>query len=296
MPWAPSTTRALARCAAPYPSTVAVLLAVLSSLVWGSADFAGGLLARRRPAYAVVGGSQLLGLLAVGAVAVLTRAWDAPAGWLPWAMAAGLSGAAGLVCFYAALGSGTMGVVASISALAAVLPVLVGVGLGERLSVLAAVGIALAIAGVVAASGPEVHGGGSPRPIVLAGCAAVLFGLALTFIERGARFSVVLTLLGMRVTSVSLFVLAALTARTLGGLVARDLRLLAFVGVGDVSANLIYAVATQHGPLSVTGALGSLYPVMTVLLARLVLGERLRRLQQAGVVAAIGGVLLVSLG
>ncbi len=275
---------------------MAVLLAVLSSAVWGSADFAGGLLARRRPAYAVVGASQLLGLLAVSAVAVLTRAWDAPSGWLAWAMAAGLVGAAGLVCFYAALGSGTMGVVASISALAAVLPVLVGVAWGERLSVLATAGIVLAIAGAVAASGPELRGGGSPRPIVLALCAAVCFGLALTFIERGARFSVVMTLLGMRATSVSLFVVAALSLRTLGGLVVRDLRLLALAGVGDVSANLLYGVATRHGLLSVTGALGSLYPVMTVLLARFVLGERLRHLQQAGVVAAVGGVLLVSLG
>ena len=275
---------------------MAVLLAVLSSLLWGSADFVGGVLSRRRPAYAVVAASQALGLIAVAVAAVLTRAWTAPGGWLPWALAAGVVGTVGLLCFYAGLASGTMGVVASIAALSALVPVFVGVLQGDRPSTLAFGGIALAVLGAVAASGPELRGGSPPGPILLAATAGICFGFALVFIERGARDSVVMTLTGMRAISVLMFVLAALALRTRGGLVVGDLPGLAVVGVGDVSANLLYALATQRGLLSVTGALGSLYPVVTVLLARFVLHERLHRVQQAGVVAALGGVVLVSVG
>lgn len=273
---------------------VAVLLAVASSLMWGASDFGGGLLSRRLPAYAVVAASQALGLVAVGVVAVVTGAYDGPTGWVPWALAAGLSGTAGLLCFYAALGSGTMGVVSSIAALGAVVPVLVGVVLGDRPSALAVTGIVLAVAGAVGASGPELRGGASSRPVLLAAVAGAAFGAALTFIERGSRYSAVMTLTGMRLTSVSVFVLAALVLRRVGGLRPRDLPSVALVGVGDVAANLTFALASQRGLLSVTGAVGSLYPVVTALLARVVLDERLRRVQQAGVAAAVAGVVLVS--
>jgi len=275
---------------------VAVLLAVLSSLAWGSADFVGGVLSRRRPAYAVVAASQALGLVAVGVVAVLTRAWADPVGWLPWAVAAGAAGTAGLVSFYAGLASGTMGVVSSIAALSALVPVLAGLLQGDRPSTAALGGIALAVVGAVAAAGPELRSGAPSRPIVLAATAGVCFGLALVFIERGARDSVVMTLTGMRATSVVVFAVAAIGLRSVGGLVVRDLPSLAMVGVGDVGANLLFAIASQRGLLSVTGALGSLYPVVTVLLARVVLHERLRLVQQVGVVAALGGVVLVSVG
>ena len=241
-----------------------LLLALTSSLIWGSADFVGGLLSRTRPAYAVVAGSQVLGLLAVGLVAVATHAWTAPTGWAPWSVAAGLCGSAGLLCFYAALGSGVMGVVSAIAALGALVPVLVGTALGDRPTGLAVGGIALAVAGAVAASGPELSGAAPPRPVLLAAAAGVGFGLALTFIERGSRYS--------------------------------DLPALALVGIGDVSANLLFALASQRGLLSVTGVLGSLYPVVTVVLARVLLKERLLRLQQVGVVGALLGVVLVTLG
>ncbi len=275
---------------------VAVLLALLSSLMWGASDFGGGLLSRRLPAYAVVAASQAVGLITVGVVAVVTGAYDDPTGWLPWAVGAGLAGATGLLCFYTALGSGTMGVVSSIAALGAIVPVLVGVVLGDRPSTLGIAGIALAVAGAFGASGPELRSGSSARPVLLAAVAGVAFGAALTFIERGSRYSAVMTLTGMRLTSVVLFVLAAIGLRNLGGLRPRDLPSIALVGIGDVAANLTFALASQRGMLSVTGAVGSLYPVVTALLARVVLDERLRRVQQVGVAAAVAGVVLVSVG
>jgi drug/metabolite transporter (DMT)-like permease len=275
---------------------VAVLLALSSSVLWGGADFLGGLLSRSRPAHAVVAGSQACGLLAVGLVAVATGAWHGPTAWLLWAVLAGVVGAGGLVSFYTALGCGTMGVVSPIAALGAVVPVLLGLATGDSPSRLVVLGLVLALVGVVAASGPELSGGAGARPVLLAGVAGACFGFALVFIERGAQTNALMTLTGMRATSVGLFVVAALVLRTTGGLAPRDIVPLAVVGVGDAGANVLFALATQKGLLSVTAVLGSLYPVATVLLARIVLHERLRVVQQAGVVTALAGVVLVSAG
>lgn len=273
---------------------MAVLLALSSGIMWGGSDFLGGLLSRSRRAVAVVAGSQACGLVAIGLVALVTGAWHGSLAWLGWSVLAGLLGAAGLVAFYTALGCGTMGVVSPIAALGAVVPVLVGLAQGESPSTLDVVGLVLALLGVVAASGPELSGGAGARPVVLASVAGVCFGLALAFIGRGAETDAVMTMTGMRVTSVGLFLVAALARRTTGGLTVRDTGTLAVVGVADVGANLLFALATQRGLLSITAVLGSLYPVVTVLLARIVLHERLRLVQQAGVVAALTGVVLVS--
>jgi len=275
---------------------VSVVLALLSSVLWGTSDFLGGLHSRRRQAYAVVAGSQACGLLAIAFVAVLTSAWRGPLDWLPWAIGAGVAGSAGLVCFYAALAAGTMGVVSPIAALGAVVPLLVGVLAGESPSALALSGIVIALAGAVAASGPELRGGAGARPLLLASLAGVGFGVALTLIARGARADAVMTLTGMRLTSVVLFGIAALALRTVGGLTVQDVGPLAAIGCGDVAANLLFALASQRGLLSVTSVLGSLYPVVTVLLARAVLHERLRPVQQVGVTGALVGVVLVSMG
>jgi drug/metabolite transporter (DMT)-like permease len=213
-----------------------------------------------------------------------------------WSVLAGLVGAAGLVSFYTALGCGTMGVVSPIAALGAIVPVLLGLAQGESPSGLVVAGLVLALLGVVTASGPELEGGAGARPVLLAAVAGACFGAALVFIERGAQTNAVMTLTGMRLTSVGLFVVAGLALRTNGGLAPRDLPALAVVGMADVGANLLFAIATQRGLLSVTAVLGSLYPVVTVLLARFVLHERLRVVQQVGVVAALTGVVLVSAG
>ncbi len=276
---------------------MAVVLALLSSLLWGSADFLGGLTSRRRPAYAVVGGSQACGLVVVTVVAVATQAWTGPVSWIGWALLSGACGTVGLVCFYSALGAGTMGVVSPIAALGAVVPVAAGMLAGERPSVITTTGLLVALAGAVAASGPEIRGSeAGTRPVALAAVAGVAFGLALVFIERGARVDLVMTLVGMRVTSVTVFVVVAVAVASIGGLGRRDVPVLAVAGAGDVGANLMFALASQRGFLSVTALLGSLYPVVTVLLARFVLHERLARVQQLGVLAALVGVGLVALG
>jgi drug/metabolite transporter (DMT)-like permease len=284
---------------------VSALLALLSSLLWGSADFLGGILSRRLPAVLVVAASQAFGLLAVAVVAVASGALDSPTGYVPWAIASGLTGVIGLVAFYAALASGTMGVVSPIAALGVVVPVIVGIAQGERPGPVQIVGICIAIAGVVLASGPELSGKAGIRPLVLAVVAAFGFGGALLFIAKGSRDSTVMTLLTMRVTSVTvlgiaLVVMASRSRRagTAGTprLGLQDLGLLAAVGIGDASANLTFGWASTRGLISVAAVLGSLYPVVTVLLARFFLHERLGRVQTAGVAGALAGVVLIGAG
>jgi drug/metabolite transporter (DMT)-like permease len=271
------------------------LLALGSSVAWGTSDFFAGVASRRRPAVAVVGWTQGLALLTISVLVALrweTVTWD---GWPLWALAAGLSGMTGLICFYSALSAGTMGVVAPIAALGVVVPVALGVASGETPSPWAWLGILIAIVGVTLASGPELSGEVSARPVVLAGAAALGFGLALFCLDRGARVSTLLTLWGMRVTSVTILVVVALLLRTAGGVTARELPALLAIGCGDLAANALFAVASSRGQVSVASVLGSLYPVVTTVLARVVLKERLRRVQQVGVALAVGGAAVIAL-
>ncbi|NHA69638.1 DMT family transporter [Phycicoccus flavus] len=270
------------------------LLALGSSLSWGTSDFLAGLASRRIHPVAVVGWTQSFALLLLTALLLVRQQWPVPGAWLPWAVGAGLSGLFGLVCFYTALSSGTMGVVAPIAGLGVVVPVVLGVAGGERPSVLAWVGMAVAVLGVTLASGPELSSGLSPRPVLLAGGAAVGFGLTLYQLDRGARESTLLTLWGMRMTSVLVLLVVALLVRSVGTVARRDLPLLCVVGAGDLGANALFAVASSRGQVSVASVLGSLYPVVTAVLARIVLDERLRRVQQAGVALAVGGAVLIA--
>jgi drug/metabolite transporter (DMT)-like permease len=271
------------------------LLALGSSVAWGTADFFAGVVSRRRPPVAVVGWQQGLAFVTISVVVLWRLDTVTWAGWPGWAVAAGLTGMGGLVCFYAALSGGTMGVVAPIAALGVVVPVVLGVASGEEPSAWAWVGMLVAIVGVTLASGPELGGGVSPRPVLLASVAAVCFGLALFFLDRGARESTLMTLWGMRLTSVVVMVTLAIGLRTVGGVTRRELPGLWLIGCGDLGANALFAIASSRGQVSVAAVLGSLYPVMTALLARAVLKERLRPVQQAGVVLAVGGAAVIAL-
>lgn len=306
---------------------MAALLALLSSVLWGSSDFLGGLASRRVPAVRVVGWSQAAGLVGVTVVALLLGATDDPSGWLPWSMLAGLCGATGLVMFYTALAIGTMGVVSPIAALGVVVPVLVGLATGDRPSSVQAAGMVLGLLGALAASGPELStarprraragsvrteletgargrtmvpapdGSAAPaRSVALACASGVAFGVALLGIQRGAELSPVMTLVGMRATSVGTFALGALLLRRRAGVPGRVLPLLVAVGLVDAAANLAFAHATIRGLPSVVAVIGALYPVATVLLGRFVLHERLARVQQVGVGLAMAGVALLAIG
>jgi drug/metabolite transporter (DMT)-like permease len=284
------------------------VLALLSSALWGSADYLGGTVSRRLSPVVVVGVSQTLALVLLVPAVLLLGAPSDPGGYLPWALAAGVIGPAALMTFYAALSIGTMGVVAPVAATGVVVPVAIGLFGGERPTGLQLIGIAAAVAGVVLASGPEVRAvetheaRGGARSLVLAGLAAVGFGLTLWLIAGGSASSVGMTLLVQRVTSVTLFVSAAVVVvwsgrpGRPGGPAARDLPVLLAVGAADVAANGLYALASRSGLLSVVSVLGSLYPVATALLARFLDDERLRPVQLVGVAVALVGVVLIGAG
>jgi drug/metabolite transporter (DMT)-like permease len=277
---------------------MAIFLALLSSALWGTSDFCGGTLTRRRPAVTVTLLSELIGLSGVVVAAVATNAFDASTGYLGWGLLGAVAGSIGIVAFYQALATGTMGVVAPIASLGVIVPVAVGLVAGDRPSVLQDAGIVVAIVGVVLAGGPELQRGdgdtASARPLLLAMVAAVGFGAVFVALDHGARTSTVMTLLVMRgAAAVMMFAVAALTATSLR-VSKPDLPMLLVVGAFDVGANATFAYATRHGLLAVVAVLSSLYPAVTVILARTIHAERLARIQLVGVVGAIGGVALIA--
>jgi drug/metabolite transporter (DMT)-like permease len=274
---------------------VSALLALCSSLLWGTSDFVAGLASKRLPPAAVVGWSQLVGFLTLSGV-VLLGTGLASGPWVGWALVAGVAGAVALSAFYGALSTGTMSIVAPIAALGAAVPILLGVATGDAPSALAWVGMGVAVVGTVLASGPELRAGLHVRPVLLACVAAVGFGCVLFTMDRGARVSLVSTLWGMRLTSLLLYAAVAVVRRTTGGISRRDLPTLVFVGLADLGANALFVTASTQGLVSIAATLGSLYPVVTIALARAVLGERLRAVQNAGVVLALAGVVVIASG
>lgn len=274
--------------------TVSALLALLSSLVWGTSDFVAGVVSRRLRPLVVIAWSQAIALVLLTAAVLVSGSLRLADGWVPWAVLAGVSGSLGLLAFYAALATGTMGVVAPIAALGAGIPVLLGVLSGETPSPVAWAGIGVAIVGVVLASGPELHQGLSARPVLLACLAALGFGVALFAIDRGARASLLHLLWGMRLTSCIGYAALALAVRSVGGIGRRDLPVLAAIGAGDLLANALFGLASSSGLVSIAAVLGSLYPVATILLARYYLHERLARIQLVGVGLAMLGIVLIA--
>jgi len=267
---------------------VGTLLALFSSLLWGTSDFLGGTASRRLSPIGVVAISDAIGLTGPLVVAVATGAFSSPTGYIPWALLAAVAGTCGIVAFYRALATGTMGVIAPIASLGVIVPVIVGLGQGDRPNVLQGAGIAVAVTGVVLASGPELRSPELSRrqaamPLLLAGVAAVGFGLVFVALDHGARTSTVMTLVVMRSASVLLLLgFAGVTGVSQLKVGLRDLPMLAVIGGFDVGANAAFAYASKHGLLSVVSVLSSLYPAVTVILARSVHAERLRAVQLVG--------------
>ena len=213
---------------------------------------------------------------------------------------AGVAGLSALGAFYKALSIGTMSIVAPISATGVALPVLVGLAGGDALQPIVALGLAVTVGGVLLASREEVkpeERRGPNRPaILLALGAAVGFGLYFVFADVAADGSILwLLALGRLVVLPGIAMIAYRRGVALAP--PRDQRpQLAAIGIVDLSATGLYGLATTHGALSIVAVIGSLYPVVTILLARGVLGERLSHTQGAGVVAALAGVAMVSAG
>lgn len=278
---------------------MAALLALISSGLWGAADYHAGNLSKKFPPTAVLSVTQIIGLIFGVILATGTGSWDAQAlgsdGYLLPGIAAGFCGYLGLICLYRALATGRMGVVSPISAMSGVVPVLYAVFfLDERFSTLVTVGIVLALLGAFMASGPEISQGLPLKPILLALGAAVGFGAALSFMAEGSQSSALMTMVAMRAATFVVSVAILVRLRGTGGMGKAHTPLLLFIGVADFSANLILGVATTKGFVSLAMVLGSLYPIMTALLAFKYLHERLHKIQYAGIASAVLGVALIA--
>jgi drug/metabolite transporter (DMT)-like permease len=275
---------------------VNALLALAASALWGTSDFGGGLISRRLDATATVLISQAI---ALAGLLILLPFLRLPTGsYLLTGAAAGMVATLSLAAFYRSMATAPMSLVAPITAGGTCIPVLVGLLRGEHLSAAQLAGIAVTLVGIVLASGPEFRSGVAVRrqALALAIGAAVGFGVAYTLLALAAGTSVYGTLLSQRIGGLIILAPIALRTGVLKGirLSARRLVALAAIGVCDIVANGSYAMAAQNGNLSIAAVLASLYPVVTALLARTILAERLRTVQSVGVIAALGGVLLLS--
>ncbi|MFF9896057.1 EamA family transporter [Streptomyces longispororuber] len=285
------------------------LFALATSLLWGLADFGGGLLTRRLPALTVVVVSQCLAVAVLGVVVVASGGWSEWGPRLWFAVGAGLVGPVAMLAFYKALALGPMGVVSPLGSVGVAVPVGVGLFLGERPGPGQFAGIAVAVAGIVLAGGPELRG--APvrrRAVLLTLLAAFGFGAVMALIAEASTTvpGLFLALFVQRVTNVlaggaALYVTVRRGGRALPegagpSAVWSALPALAFVGLADVAANGTYALAARSGPVTVAAVLASLYPVVTALAARGVLKERLRGVQAAGAGLALVGTVLLATG
>ena len=279
---------------------MSAFLALFSSLLWGGADFLAGNLTKKYKAVAVAAVSQSFGLLCGVLVILFSSSWLAPNlswdGYLIPGVLAGLMGFAGLIAFYAGLATGRMGVVSPISSLSVLIPLGVAIFGGEKLTTIQIIGICIALLGGFCASGPEIRGGVSAKPLIFATIAAFGFGGAITLIAKGSQTSAIMTMTTMRCTTFIVALLLLARFRTFGGFSKKDLPILIIIGAADFFGNLLLGVATTKGLVSLAVVLGSMFPIVTAMLAFKFLHERLHKVQYLGVALAISGVVILSLG
>jgi drug/metabolite transporter (DMT)-like permease len=274
-----------------------IALALGSSLVYGVSDFLGGLKSRSIPLLAVLLISQSSALVLL-AINVIARGEGPPdERFLLYGALAGLCEAVGVAAFYRGLAVGVMSVVSPIAATAPVVPVVAAVILGELPSFLQGIGILLALAGIAIIS-LEPGRRGARRdlaPSILFGLLTALgFGGFLVAMDAASEGGVPWALLTARGAAVAAFTLVFLLTRPRLGVRSAELPVLVLIGVLIIAADSMYAVASTEGLLSVVAVLSSLYPVVTILLARYYLKERLKRHQQLGAAASLSGAVLIS--
>jgi drug/metabolite transporter (DMT)-like permease len=283
------------------------LLAIASAVFYGAADFTGGLTTRRAGAIPVVLLSQASGLVLLGLILPLLPPAIPTRTYLLWGAAAGLTGGIGVALLYRALAIGTMAVVAPTTAVCAVaIPVVVSVLQGERPAPLAVAGIALGIGSIVlvsrqhTAGRPDRQHSAEPRRLPVGVGTALASGVAigfffLTLAQTGSSAGM-WPILVARLVSVALFGSLAIAGRHSIRMPATVAGLVIVAGAVDMLANALYLLAVWQGPLSIVVTLSSLYPASTVLLARVVLGERLNLWQITGVGCALAAIVLIVSG
>jgi drug/metabolite transporter (DMT)-like permease len=283
---------------------LALALALGASVAWGGSDFVAGLASRRMPLLAVLVGSQVAGLALLLALLAVTGEAPPPGGAVLAAAGAGVAELLGFAALYQGLALGPMSVVAPISSAAALVPVVASLATGERPATAAVVGMGLVLLGAALAcaerdtdaDAADARRRAAAVPgAALAALAALSFGAFFVAMDTaahdaGAAWAVALN----RSTSVSVLVFAVALMRPRMGFARTDLATVATIGLLDAAANAMFAFALTRGLTSTVSVLGSLYPVTTVVLAAMVLDERVAPRQAAGVAIVLAGIGLVS--
>jgi drug/metabolite transporter (DMT)-like permease len=269
-------------------------LSLLAAASWGGGDFAGGMASKRASVFRVVAVAHGCGLVAMLAMAVLTGEPIPPAAAMKWGAFAGFVGAFGIAALYRALAIGRMGVIAPVAAVVTgLLPVVVGIRTEGLPDTMQLGGFVLALASIWMVARPSEHID-STRGIGLAALAGIAFGLFLIAGKQAGHQGIFWPLVMARLVSTGVMsVMVALTPHDM-----RPLRAVLWPtvmsGLLDSAGNALFIAATRRGRLDVAAVLSSLYPASTVLLARFVLGERIGRLQAAGIVCAVASIALIA--
>ncbi|NDH75710.1 MAG: DMT family transporter [Actinobacteria bacterium] len=278
---------------------MAITLALLTAALFGTGDFLGGLAGKRMSVLRVLAISHSIGLvlITVGAIVI---ADEFLLGDLAWGALAGIAGFIGLALLYRGLARGPMGVVAPLTAItSAAVPA--GWGLlidDESLAGTAWIGVVVALLAIgLASASPIEQSSVSLAAIVEALLAGVGFGLMFVGLDQTVEASAPWPVVGGRLMTVSAMAVFFFIVKRESPLpsVRADIRLPAIAGLVDTFSNALFLYATLEGDLAIVAVLSSLYPIATVILARLVLGERLTRLQQSGFVAAMVATTLIAI-
>ncbi|MGH2383143.1 MAG: EamA family transporter [Candidatus Limnocylindria bacterium] len=267
---------------------------VFSALSFGAGDFAGAFAARRAGAIIVVAGAHFVGLVALLVGVLIVRPPVPDVGPALIGVTAGVAGAVGLAALYRGMSLGSMGIVTSLSGAGSLaIPLVAGTVLGASVTPVQLAGVGCAAAAAMAASGASRDEVGR-RALLLAGAAAIGFGTWYVLLDLAARGGDPLWALTFsRATSATL---AAAFAFGRFDRASFPVGIVIAAGLFDVGGNALYVVAREVIPIGLAAALTGLYPIVTMILARVVLGERLTRLGQVGVAFALLGIVLISVG
>lgn len=287
-----------------------VLFGLLAAATYGVADFAGGQVSRRADVFSVVLISQLIGAVPLAIVVPFLADQPATGAALAWGAAAGVGGGTGVLFLYRGLAVGRMSVVAPITGvMAASLPVVFGLAIGERPGPISLVGVVVALASVVLVSsappqaserdvelGDDVARSWTRSGVPYAFAAGTGFGLFFVFLDAAGSDTGVWPLVATRGSSLILVTAVALALRRPVKPPSGTLMLMAVAGILDVAANVFYLISTRFGLLSLVAVLTSMYPAVTVLMARVFLNERMIRTQLVGLALAGVAIVLIVIG
>ena len=280
----------------PIPSSLAVVaLSLLASIGWGFSDFGGGLTSRHAPVLGVLGGSQAASLLVGVPLLLLAHEPAMRPIDLGLSIAGGILGSTGLVFLYRGLSTGRMSVVAPVAAvLTATIPVVFGFVTEGLPSLLALAGIGAAAVSVILVSRPSDAASGRPSGLVHALAAGTLFGLFTVLVSGLDDALIISPLIVIRVTSIVMIATWVALRRPAWRVPRRLWPALLLVGLGDMAATALYLSSIAVGPLAIAAILSSLYPVVTTILAAVVLRERVTPAHAAGILAAVVAVALIA--